>query len=47
MSSANFLFNSAELALATYSSLENGDTGNQRIALTQSAGAQMSIVNGV
>ena len=43
MNDAIFLFDSAELALASYSALGQGDTGNQRAVLTQATGAAMSI----
>ena len=43
MSNAVSLFNNSELALASYSVLLQGDTANQRAALTQATGAQMSV----
>ena len=43
MSNATLLFDNSELALASYSKLVQGDTANQRAALTQATGAQMSL----
>lgn len=43
MSDAITLFNNADLALASYSDLLQGETANQRAALTQATGARMSL----